>query len=147
MYYPLYKPVHKHCEEVLTDKTMNILQLQSVFKMFPVKNCCFHWLYSGKTCRTLFCQIPNILIGQHEYTLHAILYCVTHIWNSDLARIGAIHQMVWDVLPYVTKWIASSSPCFSWNMIPGVNLQCVLSSLSGLRTWHVVFRVENVQWE
>lgn len=80
--------------------------------MFPVKNCCFHRLYSGKTCSTIFCQVPNVLIGQHEYTPHAIRYYVTHIWNSDLAKIGAIHQMVWDVLPYVTKWIASSSPCF-----------------------------------
>lgn len=103
--------------------------------MFPVKNCCFHWLLSGKTCNTIFCQVPNIFIGQHKYTLHAILYCVTHIWNRDLAKIGAIHQLVWDV-PYVTKWIASSSPCFSWNMMPGVNLLCFLSSLSGLRTCH-----------
>lgn len=129
------------------ERTMNILQLQCVFQMFPVKNRCFRWLYSGKTCSTIFCQIPNIFIGQHEYTLHAILYCVTHIWNSDLAKIGAIHQTVWDVVPYVTKRTASFSPCFSWNTIPGVNPQSVLSSLSGLRAWHVVFGVENVQWK
>lgn len=83
MYYPSYKPPHKHCEEVLTDKTMNILQLPCVLKCSLLLPLALLW---ENMQYNIFCQIPNVFIRQHKYTVRDILYSVTHIWNSDLAK-------------------------------------------------------------